>query len=170
MKQNGRTNNIILIGMPGCGKTTIGKLLANKLDYKFIDSDQLIIEKTGKTPRQVVEENGREFFLNIQDEAVLDIKQNNFVLATGGGIVHSNLAINYLKSIGYVIYLNTRYEIIEERMDPSRKLVRTNGNLLDLYNERTPLYYKFADAILDCNSTNPQLLCNNILNIINTTL
>ncbi len=170
MMQNDRKNNIILIGMPGCGKTTIGKLLANKLDYKFIDSDQLIIEKTGKTPRQIVEENGREFFLNIQDEAVLAIKQNNFVLATGGGIVHSNLAINYLKSIGFVIYLNTRYEIIEERMDSSRKLVRTNGTLLDLYNERSPLYYKFADTILECNSTDPQLLCNSILNIINSTL
>jgi shikimate kinase len=149
---------------------TIGKLLANKLDYKFIDSDQLIIKKTGKTPRQVVEQNGREFFLSIQDEVVLTIKQNKFVLATGGGIIHSNLAINYLKSIGFVIYLNTKHEIIEERMDSSRKLVRTDGTLLDLYNERSPLYNKFADAILDCNSTDPQLLCNSILNIINATL
>lgn len=167
MTQKARTNNIVLIGMPGSGKTTIGKLLANKLDYTFIDSDQLIVEKGGKTPRQVVEEKGREFFLNIQDEVILAIKQNHFVLATGGGIVHSDLAMNYLKAIGFIIYLNTKYEIIEKRMDASRKLVRTKGTLLDLYNERSHLYNKYADVILDCDSSDPQLLCNSILKIIN---
>ncbi|MHB8065613.1 MAG: shikimate kinase [Ruminiclostridium sp.] len=168
MTLNAGTNNIILIGMPGSGKTTIGKLLANILGYKFIDSDQLIVEKAGKTPKQVVEENGREVFLNMQDEVILSIKQNNFVLATGGGIVHSDAAMNYLKSIGLIIYLNTKYEIIEERMDASRKLVRTNGTLLDLYIERSHLYNKYADIILDCNSTDPQLLCNSIVKIINS--
>lgn len=170
MIRNAGENNIILIGMPGCGKTTIGKLLANMLDYTFIDSDQLIFEKTGKTPRLIVEEYGREFFLGIQDEVVLAIKQNNCVLATGGGLVHSELAMDYLKSIGFVIYLNTKYDIIEERMDASRKLVRTNGTLLDLYNERGHLYNKYADAIIDCDSTDPQLLCNMILKIINRVL
>ncbi|HEY5585118.1 MAG TPA: shikimate kinase [Ruminiclostridium sp.] len=162
-----RTNNIILIGMPGSGKTTIGKLLASMLDYKFIDSDQLIFEKTGKTPRQVVEENGREFFLSIQDEVIIEIKQNDCVLATGGGLVHSDLAMKYLKSIGIVIYLNTEYDVIEERMDASRKLVRANGTLLDLYNERSPLYNRYADTVLDCDSNDPQLLCNKILKVIN---
>jgi len=168
MTQKERSNNIILIGMPGSGKTTIGKLLANILDYTFIDSDQLIVEKSGKTPRQVVEENGREVFLNIQNEVILSIKQDNFVLATGGGIVHSDLAMNHLKSIGFIIYLNTKYEIIQERMDASRKLVRTNGTLLDLYIERSHLYNNYADIILDCDSTDPQLLCNSILKIINS--
>lgn len=162
-----KANNIILIGMPGSGKTTIGKLLSNMLDYKFIDSDQLIVEKVGKTPRQVVEENGRKFFLDIQDEVVLEIKQNNCVFATGGGIVHSDLAMNHLKAIGFIIYLKTKYHIIEERMDTERKLVRTNGTLLDLYNERDPLYNKYADAILNCDSTDLKLLCNKILEIIN---
>jgi len=161
-----RANNIILIGMPGSGKTTIGKLLANMLDYKFIDSDQLIVEKLGKTPRQVVEEKGREYFLDIQDGVVLEIKKSNCVFATGGGIVHSDLAMNHLKAIGFIIYLKTKFQIIEERMDADRKLVRTDGTLLDLYNERDPLYNRYADAILDCDSTNPKLLCNKILRII----
>lgn len=166
MMENPRVNNIILIGMPGSGKTTIGKLLASLLYYKFIDTDQLIFESTGKTPRQLVEENGRELFLKIQDEQVLAIKQKNCVIATGGGLVHSELAMNYLKTIGFVIYLNAEYNIIEERMDASRKLVKTNGTLLDLYNERSRLYIRYADAILDCEYSDPQLLCNKILKLL----
>lgn len=166
MIQKNSTNNIVLIGMPGCGKTTTGELLANLLDYKFIDTDQLIVDKTGKNPRQVVDEYGRDFFLAIQDEVVLSIKQSNCIIATGGGIVHSDMAMNYLKSIGFVLFLDTKYDIIEERMDASRKLVRTNGSLLELYNERRPLYCKYADAIIDCNSVDSQLLCNRILKLL----
>jgi len=168
MMQNSRKKNIILIGMPGSGKTTIGTLLAEKLSRVFMDSDQLIIQETGKTPRQIVEEEGRTAFLSIQDQVILDIKCNEFVLSTGGGIVHSDLAMNYLKSIGYIIYLNTEYRIIEERMDASRKLVRVNGGLQDLYNERIPLYLKYADEILDCNYIEPQLLCEKIIVLMNS--
>lgn len=161
-----RADNIVLIGMPGCGKTTIGKLLANMLDYKFVDSDQLIIERIGKTPRQIVEEKGRDFFLKIQDEVVLEFKQNNCVFATGGGIVHSELAMKHLISIGIIVYLNTQYHIIEERMDVTRKLVKRDGTLFDLYNERVPLYNKYADVILNCDSIDPKLLCDRILKLL----
>lgn len=167
MTQDTSSKNIVMIGMPGCGKTTTGKVLAQSLDYIFIDSDQLITEKTGKSPRQVVEEYGREFFLDIQDEVVLSIKQNKCIISTGGGIVHSDTAMKYLKSIGFVLFLDTKYDIIEERMDASRKLVRTDGSLLELYNERRPLYCKYADAIIDCDNADSQLLCNRILKLIN---
>ncbi len=165
MIQKNSTNNIVLIGMPGCGKTTTGELLAKLQNYKFIDTDQLIVEKTGKSPRQVVEEYGRDYFLAIQDEVVLSIKQSNCIISTGGGIVHSDAAMRYLKSIGFVLFLDTNYDIIEERMDASRKLVRANGTLLELYNERRPLYCKYADATIDCNTVDLQLLCNRILEL-----
>lgn len=159
-------NNIILIGMPGSGKTTLGKLIAGELDYRFVDTDQLIYTETGKTPRRLVEEQGREIFLSVQDQVVFSINQWDSVISTGGGIVHSSAAMQHLKSLGTVIYLNTSYHIIEQRMDPDRKLVRAKGSLLDLYNERVTLYNKYADKILECDNKEPELLCNRLLEFI----
>jgi shikimate kinase len=158
--------NIVLIGMPGSGKTTIGKLLSDRLGYTFLDTDQLISEKTGKTPRQIVEEDGLDCFMKIQDEVVLSINKTNCTISTGGGLIHSEIAMNYLKSIGKVLYLDTKYDIIKERMDSSRKLVRTKGTLLDLYNTRVPLYNKYADAVVNCDSTDPHKLSDIVLGLI----
>jgi shikimate kinase len=160
--------NLVLIGMPGSGKTTIGKLLAERLGYTFIDTDQLVIEKTGKTPRQLVDEDGLEHFMEIQDEVVMSIKGKNCTISTGGGIVHSEISMNYLKTIGFVLYLDTKYDIIKERMDSSRKLVRTKGTLLDLYNTRVPLYEKYADAVVNCDIEAPKILCDTIFGIISS--
>lgn len=159
----GELDNIILIGMPGSGKTTLGTRLAGMLGWKFMDSDHLVTERTGKIPRQIVEESGRESFLKIQDEVILDINCKNCVIATGGGLVHSSTAMNHLKRLGFVIYLKTDYSIIESRMDASRKLVRTKGTLHDLYLEREPLYNKYADAVLNCDTTDIQILCSRIM-------
>ncbi len=165
MRENTTGGNIILIGMPGTGKTTVGKLLADALSYGFVDTDQFITGRTGKTPRQIVESEGRERFLEIQDEAVEALDCENCVISTGGGLVHSHVAMTRLKAMGIVIFLNTGYEIIEERMDASRKLVRAGGSLRELYDERIPLYNKYADAVVSCDNTEPQLLCKKILEL-----
>lgn len=160
--------NIVLIGMPGSGKTTVGKILSDRLGYTFVDTDQLICELTDKTPRQLVEEDGLEKFMKIQDEAVLSINNNNCIISTGGGLVHSEISMNYLKSIGIMIYLDTKYDIIRERMDSSRKLVRTTGTLLELYNNRVPLYKKYADTVINCDSVDPDVVSETILGSISS--
>ncbi|MDF2988305.1 MAG: shikimate kinase [Eubacterium sp.] len=159
---NNAFNNIILIGMPGTGKSTVGKLLGEHLGFDFIDTDQLITDSVGKTPRQLVEESGRDCFLRVQDEVVLNIGCNHCVIATGGGLVHSNTAMKHLKTMGKVIFLNTSYEVIEERMDKTRNLVRSGGSLQDLYNKRMPLYMEYADTVIDCDNTDPHGICKGI--------
>ncbi|HEX2925218.1 MAG TPA: shikimate kinase [Ruminiclostridium sp.] len=158
--------NIVLIGMPGSGKTTVGKILSQSLGYTFVDTDQLICDKTDKTPRQLVAEDGLEVFMKVQDEVVLSIVDANCIISTGGGLVHSEISMNYLKSIGFIIYLDTKYDIIKERMDSSRKLVRTKGSLLELYNSRVPLYEKYADAVVNCDSVDPETVSETILGLI----
>jgi len=158
--------NIILIGMPGTGKTTVGKLLSEVLGYEFIDTDSLITENTGKTPKQLVEERGREYFIQIQDEIVHGINPEKSVISTGGGLIHSEAAMRHMKNIGVIVYLNTRFQTIQERLDPSRKLVSTGGSLKELYDQRTPLYNKYADMVIDCNDIEPQKICRKIIEIL----
>jgi len=155
--------NIILIGMPGTGKTTVGEKLSKILGYGFMDTDSVLTEKTGKTPRQLVEEHGREYFLKLQDDAVLQISTDRCVISTGGGIVHSAAAMEHLKTIGKVVFLNTSYQTIEARMDTNRKLVRSGSSLLQLYDERTPLYNKYADTVIQCDNCEPQTVCEKII-------
>ncbi len=166
MRNNKRDRNIILIGMPGTGKTTVGKLLSEILGYGFIDTDALVTGKTGKTPGQLVEEYGREYFIKVQNGVVLDIHSGNCVISTGGGLVHSDIAMNHLKKTGEIIFLNTSYQVIEARMDASRKLLKAGGTLKDLYNERTPLYNRYADKVIDCDSSEPNAICQKIIDFL----
>ncbi len=166
MRHQDYGENIILIGMPGTGKTTVGKLLAERLNYVFIDTDQCITDKTGKIPRQLVEENGREHFLRVQDEVVLDIHVSHNVIATGGGLVHSDIAMKHLKKLGKIVFLDTSYDTIEARMDKSRKLVKAGGTLRSLYDERSPLYAGYADVTVKCDGTEPIVICSRIIEML----
>lgn len=149
--------NIVLIGMPGAGKTTIGNLLSKKLDMTFIDTDSLIKQKSGKSPQQIIDEKGIDEILSMEEKVVMDLNLKNFVVSTGGSVVYSSKAVNHLKSNGLIVYLKSDYPNIEKRIRnlKTRGIVFKDGqDLKGVYNERSPLYEKYADITIDCSNKN----------------
>ncbi|MDD1690487.1 MAG: shikimate kinase [Methanoregula sp.] len=145
--------NIILIGMPGAGKSTMGVILAKALGRTFIDTDLAIQEKTGRLLQEIIDTEGAEAFKKIEEETVLSLRFRNAVIATGGSVVFSEKAMEYLRKDGIVIYLTISFEVMEKRLRniTTRGIVLVAGeSLRDMYNERVPLYGKYADITIDC--------------------
>lgn len=145
--------NIILTGMPGAGKSTVGVVLAKKLGYSFLDSDLVIQEKTGKLLHQLIEERGEAGFLMLENEINASIDTDRTVIATGGSAIYGKEAMEHFKRIGTVVYLKLPYAELKERLGDlhQRGVVLKDGfTLLDLYEERIPLYEKYADLLIDC--------------------
>ena len=146
-------NNISLIGMPGAGKSTVGVVLAKKLGYRFLDSDLVIQEQTGKLLYQLIEEEGEAGFLMLENKINASIEAENTVIATGGSAVYGQEAMAHFGNIGTRVYLKLSYEELKERLGDlhERGVVLKEGfTLLDLYKERSPLYEKYADITIDC--------------------
>lgn len=147
-------DNIVLIGMPGAGKSTLGVVLAKILGYEFIDADLLIQSKLDKTLQKIIDACGPDGFIEVENEVLCTLSASRAVIATGGSAVYSDEAMNHLKSIGTVVYLRVSYEELESRLGGlhERGVVMKNGmgmSLADLYEERRPLYEKYADVTID---------------------
>ncbi|MED9872477.1 MAG: shikimate kinase [Eggerthellaceae bacterium] len=147
-------DNVVLIGMPGAGKSTLGVVLAKILGYEFIDADLLIQSKLDKTLQKIIDACGPDGFIEVENEVLCTLSASRAVIATGGSAVYSDEAMNHLKSIGTVVYLRVSYEELESRLGGlhERGVVMKNGmgmSLADLYEERRPLYEKYADVTID---------------------
>ena len=145
-------DNIVLIGMPGVGKSTIGVVLAKVLGYQFVDADLLIQEAEGKLLSELIEENGTDGFIEIENRVNSQIQTPRSVIATGGSVVYGKEAMEHLKSIGTVVYLNQNLRVLQRRLRnlKGRGVVLKEGQtLVDLYKERTVLYEKYADITVD---------------------
>ena len=145
-------SNITLIGMPGVGKSTLGVVLAKVLGYQFLDADLLIQKEEKRRLYQIIEQEGVDGFMAIENRVNASIEAENTVIATGGSVVYCEEAMEHLKSIGKVVYLKLSLKSLSRRLGnlKGRGVVLKDGQTLkDLYEERIPLYEKYADIVVD---------------------
>lgn len=146
--------NIILIGMPGCGKSTVGVVLAKAAGYNFMDTDLLIQQREKMRLQQIIDTKGLPYFLKAEEDALLSVTCDYTVIATGGSAIYSPAAMEHLKAMGAVVYLQVAEPEIERRLSnlATRGVAGAKDKTMaDIYNERIPLYEKYADFIVDCN-------------------
>ena len=161
--------NIVLIGMPGSGKSTVGVILAKVLGYTFIDSDLLIQKEEKKLLKDIIAREGQEGFLRIENRVNASIETENSVIATGGSVVYCEEAMKHLQDIGTVIYLKLDYQILKKRLSNliGRGVVLKDGQTLeDLYKERVPLYEKYGEYIIDEKNTDAEGTLQKILEVL----
>jgi shikimate kinase len=144
--------NIILIGLPGAGKSTVGVILAKTFGMNFIDTDIVIQEHGGMLLQEIIDQEGSRAFLAVEETAILSLHARNAVIATGGSVVFSRRAMEHLKSDGIVMYLKISFEEMVQRLNN----IRTRGIVLDpgqslraMYHQRIPLYEAYADITID---------------------
>ena len=145
--------NLILIGMPGCGKSTVGVVLAKAANMDFIDSDLVIQKQMGKKLSHLIDESGDAGFRAIENRINAELAAENSVIATGGSVIYGEDAMRHLKDIGTVVYLKLSYEAIEDRLGDLHARgvsIQPGMTLRDLYDERIPLYEKWADVTVNC--------------------
>lgn len=141
-------NNIVLIGMPGAGKSTVGVLLAKTLGYAFLDTDLVIQEREGRLLQDLVDELGVEAFLDREAAAIVSVDCDRTVIATGGSVVCRDRAMEHLRTLGRIVYLQLPLEELERRLHniSTRGIAMAPGETLaHIYDYRSPLYQKYAD-------------------------
>ncbi len=158
--------NIVLIGMPGVGKSTVGVVLAKTMGLDFLDTDLLIQQREDRLLQDLINNEGMAAFLDKEEEAILSIQGDGLVIATGGSVVYREKAMTYLKEIGHVLYLKQHYKVIERRI----KNIKTRGiamgankTLQDVYWERKVLYEKYADIVIPCRHKTVEKIVGNIV-------
>ncbi len=152
-----KKENIVLIGMPGAGTSTIGVILAKVLGKDFVDVDLVIQKEEGRLLSQIIEEEGADGFLALEERTALGLNPGNAVIATGGSMVYGKRAMDYLGKIGTVVYLHLSYGAVEERLRDIRSrgvVLREGQTLRDLYGERTVLYEKYAHITVEEDALN----------------
>lgn len=145
-------NNIVLIGMPGVGKSTIGVVLAKIIGYRFVDADLVIQEQEGKLLKDIISQEGVDGFIKVENRVNANLNISNAVIATGGSAVYGTEAMEKYKESATIVYLKLNYETLDGRLGDikGRGVVLRDGQTLkDIYDERTELYEKYADITID---------------------
>ena len=149
--------NIVLIGMPGVGKSTVGVILAKVARRQFIDTDVLMQTRTGRSLQEILDSEGLEAFCRIEEQTVCELACRYCVIATGGSVVYSDAAMTHLKAGGTVIHLRLPLELLAAHianLDVRGMVMGPGESLADLYERRIPLYQRWADLTIDCTGKN----------------
>ena len=144
--------NLILIGMPASGKSTVGVILAKVIGYDFIDTDILIQKAEKKRLSAIIAEKGVEGFLEVENRVNAAVEADHCVIATGGSAVYGEEAMRHVKQIGHIMYLKVSYDTISKRLKSIKKrgvALKEGQSLRDLYDERVLLYEKYADTVVE---------------------
>ena len=168
---NHTPSNIVLIGMPGSGKSTVGIILAKLTSHDFIDTDVLIQKQQGRTLQDIVDADGYLVLRRLEERILLALDCRNTVIATGGSAVYSDPAMRHLKSIGRAVFLNVGLDTLKARVHDyeTRGLAkRPEQTVDDLFAERKALYHKYADIIIDCKGLKHEEVCSAILTTLKT--
>lgn len=163
--------NIILIGMPGAGKSTIGVVLAKTLGYEFVDTDLIIQQREGRLLQELIDSQGMETFLDMESRAVTSVDCDRAIIATGGSVIFREAAMKHLQAMGKVIFLDVPYDEIERRVSniTTRGIAISGGaTLKDVYKQRYPYYMKYHDFKVDCMGKHVEDIVNEVVEIINS--
>ena len=147
-----KKTNIVLIGMPASGKSTVGVILAKVLGKKFIDTDLVIQQRENALLADIIKEKGVEGFMKSEEEAILSVDENNTVIATGGSAVYGEKAMEHLKENGTVVYLKVEKDELFKRLTDIKErgvVLREGENIEEMYDSRIVLYEKYADIIIE---------------------
>ncbi|WP_295116798.1 shikimate kinase [Ruminococcus sp.] len=165
--------NIILIGMPGVGKSTVGVILAKLLGYSFVDTDLVIQKKEKKLLKDIIAEKGIDGFIETENRILSTFSADNSVIATGGSVVYGKEAMANLSDKSIVVYLKLDYNKLKYRLGNIKNrgvVIRKGQSLSALYKERVPLYEKYADIVIDENGCNIEKTVNKIMAEIKNSL
>lgn len=161
-----KSESIVLIGMAGVGKSTLGASLSKALGFNFIDLDDYILERDGKTMQEIIDDEGEEALLELENRRMHEIDLTYRVVAPGGSIIYHSDLMEYLRQYSTLIYLEDSFENIEEKLTntSARGIVGLrNKSLRQIYDERRPLYSKYADITISCHGKSQNQLVSEIL-------
>ena len=161
--------NIVLTGMPGVGKSTVGVILAKRLGYSFLDTDIYIQTREGHSLQEIIADRGIKGFCDLEEEHLLTISLVAHVIATGGSVVYRDKAMQHMRRNGFIVHLNLKCEKLKKRLDDieQRGVVIAPGQNIDtLYAERDPLYRKYADVTVETDNLTPDQVIQKVYEIL----
>ena len=161
--------NLVFIGMPGSGKSTVGVLVAKRLGLGFVDTDLLIQQEAGRTLQEIVDQDGYQALRKIEEQVLLNLTAENHVISTGGSAVYSDAAMRHLKSSGTVVFLDIPLDVVIERIgDYSLRGIsrRPDQSLAELFDERFALYSRYADVTVKGAGLTHDEVCEAVLSAV----